>query len=310
MNILRYRKWLYLFSLILLAGGVAATMVYGIPLGVDFTGGTIVEITNIKLQITNDEERKQVGDLVYTSTGERGTVQRAGMGQWLIKSSPLPEGKVEDLRRALSDQGFQVSRITTVGPVVSRALTERALLALVLAALLIIGYLAYAFRGVAGTISSWRFGLTAIIAMLHDVAVVLGIFALLRAFKGPTFEVNSEFIAAMLTVIGFSIHDTIVVFDRIRENLLKGKLQMGAGIGEYLEAVSNTSLNQTLIRSFNTSLTTLLALFALLLFGGPSVRGFATALFTGILTGTYSSIFVAAPLLVDWQYWRERREKR
>src|SRR6185436_17724194 len=162
----------------------------------------------------------------------------------------------------------------------------------------IILYIAYAFRKVARPITSWQFGVAAIVALLHDLLVVLGVFSLLGHFKG--IEIDSLFVTAMLTVLGFSVHDTILVFDRIRENLRVYSSQP-------LDFVVNHSISQTIVRSLNTSVTVLLVLLALLLFGGESIKYFVLALFIGIITGTYSSIFVASPILVIWQRWRMRK---
>jgi preprotein translocase subunit SecF len=169
---------------------------------------------------------------------------------------------------------------------------------LILVSLGIVFYIAYAFRKVARPITSWQFGVAAIIALVHDLLIVLGIFSLLGHFHGV--EIDSLFVTAMLTVLGFSIHDTIVVFDRVRENL---KIYAGQSI----EFVVNHSITQTLVRSLNTSLTVLFVLLALLLFGGETIRYFVLALFIGIIAGTYSSIFVAAPILVLWQQWKQRK---
>ncbi|MBI3261295.1 protein translocase subunit SecF [Candidatus Berkelbacteria bacterium] len=339
MTILKHRRWLYLLSLLTLGGGVAAIAIFGVPKGIDFTGGTVVEvkcqITNIQLPITNEcpksteELKKQIEGMVYTTGLELKSLQPVSTTQALLKFKPLDASQLTKLQDSILHPPsepredklrlYSILRVETVGPAVSAALTKRAFLAVGLASLALIGYIAYAFRGLRAPLSPWRFGTTAVIAMVHDVGVVLGIFALLARFKGHVFEANSEFVAALLTVIGFSIHDTIVVFDRIRENTLRqgfGRQDDGGGlaprsfseVGEWFERIADFSLSQTLVRSITTSLTTLLSLLALVVFGGPSIVAFASALFIGILTGTYSSIFVATPLLVDWQYAIARRK--
>ncbi len=191
---------------------------------------------------------------------------------------------------------FQETRFDSVGPVVGKELTRNAFYQLILVSLGIVLYLAYAFRRVPRPVTSWRFGWSAIVALIHDLLVVLGVFSLLGHFKGV--EIDSMFVTAMLTVLGFSVHDTIVVFDRIRENL---KVYAGQSI----EFVVNHSIAQTIVRSLNTSLTVLFVLLALLLFGGETIRWFVFALFIGVIVGTYSSIFIASPVLVLWQRWKK-----
>lgn len=177
----------------------------------------------------------------------------------------------------------------------------RAIFAVILASVMIVLYIAFAFRRVPRHIGKWRFGLTAIIALVHDLGIMLGVYVYLGAFVGV--EIDSLFITALLTILGFSVHDTIVVFDRIREKL---KYQ---GKDESFEEIANQALNETLGRSINTSFSVLLTLLALFFFGSESIRYFVLSLLIGILSGTYSSIFVATPLLVDWQNWVKNKKK-
>ncbi len=180
----------------------------------------------------------------------------------------------------------------TIGPVIGQETTTNAVMSLGLASLAIILYIAYAFREIPKPYSPWKFGISAVIALLHDVLVVVGVFSLLGHFYNV--QVDSLFVTALLTVVGFSVHDTIVVFDRIRENLRKSP-------GQPFAEIVNHSLLETLARSLSTSFTVLLTLLALLLFGGETIRWFVVALFIGVFSGTYSSIFNAAPLLVLWE---------
>jgi preprotein translocase subunit SecF len=209
-------------------------------------------------------------------------------------------GKIkETLKTKIGD--VTEKRFETVGPIVSKDLTQKAIWAVILASIGIILYIAFAFRTVPKPANSFRFGLCAVFALIHDLAFVTGAFAILGHFIG--YEIDSLFITALLTVMGFSVHDTIVVFDRIRENLrLSPDLSF--------EEVTNKSVVQTLDRSINTSLTVLLTLSSLFFFGGESIKHFILALLIGILIGTYSSIFNASPLLVSWQGWIEKRKAR
>lgn len=193
------------------------------------------------------------------------------------------------------------TQFETIGPAIGEETTANAIKAVIFASILIILYITWSFRSVPKPASSLRFGVCAIIALIHDILVVVGIFAILGRFFSV--EVDSLFVTALLTVIGFSVHDTIVVFDRIRENL---KRMAGVPFSQ----IVNESILQTLDRSLNTSLTVILVLFALLLFGGETIRWFVVALLIGIISGTYSSIFNASPLLVLWHELAEKRKKK
>lgn len=191
----------------------------------------------------------------------------------------------------------KIIRSETVGPVIGRETTANAIKSVGLASLAIVLYITYAFRGIPKPYSSWKFGVAAVVALLHDVLVVVGIFSLLGHFYHV--EIDALFVTALLTVIGFSVHDTIVVFDRIRENLSR------MGTKPSFSEVVNASIKQTLGRSIMTSLTVLITLLSLIIFGGESIRWFVVALFIGVFSGTYSSIFNAAPLLVLWEEKRK-----
>ena len=193
---------------------------------------------------------------------------------------------------------FTETEYTSIGPVIGQELEKSAFWQLLFVSLGIIFYIGYAFRKVTKPVTSWRFGGAAVIALFHDLLFVLGVFSILGHFWGV--EVDSLFVTAMLTVLGFSVHDTIVVFDRIRENL---RLYPGHSI----DYVVNHSIAQTLVRSLNTSLTVLFVLLSLLLFGGDTIKYFVLTLFIGIIVGTYSSIFIASPVLVLWQKWKTKQ---
>jgi preprotein translocase subunit SecF len=186
-------------------------------------------------------------------------------------------------------------RYDSVGPSIGVELKRKAISAIFWVLIAIVIYISIAFSKVSKPVASWKFGLSALIAMFHDVIITVGVFAILGKYFGV--EINTPFVAATLTVLGYSVHDTIVVFDRIRENLPKSDQ-------DFIGTV-NSSLNQTLIRSLNTSLTVLLTLIAIIIFGGASIRSFALALTIGIFIGTYSSIFVASPLLVVWEKFKK-----
>ena len=201
--------------------------------------------------------------------------------------------KNQVLAKALEQKiNIKEKSFDTLGPIIGEETTNNAFKAIGLAILAITLYIAFAFRTVSKPVSSWKFGISAIIALVHDVVIVVGTFSLLGVMFGV--EVDVLFITAVLTIMGFSVHDTIVVFDRIRENLIKNVRN------HTFEEVVNQSFNETLARSLNTSLTVVLVLFALLLFGGASIKWFIVAFLVGIITGTYSSIFIASAVLVEW----------
>ena len=295
MNLIKYKNWFFTLSLVVIMPGIFALFVWGLKLGIDFAGGTLweiefsdKEISTQTLQTFLEEENVKVTQV--TKTGQQ---------TMLVKMFTTDDEEIVKIKQNVGKNvgEYQDLRLETVGPTVSRELTQKAFAAVSLSILAILAYITWAFRKIPKPTSSLSFGICTIIALVHDVIVVVGIFSILGHFL--KIEIDSLFITALLTVIGFSVHDTIVVFDRIRENLIK-----------YSEApfeqVVNHSLVQTLGRSLNTSLTAVFVLAALFLFGGQSIKNFVLALLVGIISGTYSSIFNAAPLLVVWQNLRKK----
>jgi len=225
---------------------------------------------------------------------EVGQITLSGENSFIIRTKPLEQEKIKGITKSLKDkyESVEERRVEFVGPIISKELQNKAFIALSLASIAIVLYIAFSFRKVPKPASSLRFGICAIVALLHDVLLVVGIFAILGKFLRV--EVDSLFVTALLTIIGFSVHDTIVVFDRIRENLIKN-------MGKKFTEIANVSVVQTLARSLNTSLTVVFVLTALLLFGGETIKWFVVALLIGIISGTYSSIFNATALLVWWE---------
>jgi preprotein translocase subunit SecF len=299
-DIIKYKKYYFIFSFLLIIPGLISLFLYGLNLSIDFTGGS-----RIALQFPQAVNQKAVEDTraAFTREGiEVATIQRSDNAVFL-RTEEIDEKENAKVISELSKKykGLTQQEFVTIGPTVGRETALRAIQAIVASSVLIVAYIAWSFRKVPKPTSSWRFGVGAVVALLHDVLVLLGIFSLLGYFYGV--EIDSLFITAVLTVIGFSVHDTIVVFDRIRENLLREA-------GQPFAKVVNDAILQTLNRSLNTSFTALLVLLALLLFGGESTRWFVLALFIGIASGTYSSIFNAAPLLVVWDEWDKKRKKK
>lgn len=281
MNLMKYKVFYFVFSLILIIPGSYFLLTSGLRLGIDFTGGTLLEYRFEKS--VSAEELKKYGQVTPTS-----------LNTFIIKSKPLTEQETTGIKKELEEKYGKTEerRRESVGPLIGKELSQKAFYALVFASIAIVLYVAFSFRKVPKPASPWRFGICAIAALLHDVLLVAGVFAILGKFLQV--EVDSLFVTAILTVIGFSVHDTIVVFDRIRENLLKN-------IGRKFSEVVNLAVVQTLGRSLNTSLTVVFVLLALFLFGGESIKWFVVALLIGIISGTYSSIFNATALLVWWE---------
>jgi preprotein translocase subunit SecF len=289
------RRYLYFgISLLVIIPGMLALIGWGLPLAIDFRGGSLLDI---RFNTGAVPQPAQVSEL-YTANGFNDSiVQTTGNNGLIIRSSEMTDAQRNQLVSAMEtafNATITVNRFESVGPSVGQEVAKRAAGAVGLAALGILAYIMYAFRGVS---HAYRYGVAAIIAMLHDVAVVVGVEAILAHFL--KWEVDSLFLTALLTVIGFSVHDTIVVFDRIRENLnIYRRLPY--------ETVVNHSIVQTLVRSINTQLTVMLTLLTLVLFGGLTIQHFVVTLLVGVFSGTYSSIFNASPILVVWENreWR------
>src|SRR3989344_423004 len=299
LNIVKYYKFWFWVSAILLVAGIVSLVMFGLKPGIDFTGGALTQI-----QFSQDVPQSSDIQKVLADTGfPEAQIQSVNNTEVLIRTAPQDQEQHVKFMTALSDKFGTVteSQFTSIGPVIGKELRSQAFVQLILVSLGIIFYIAYAFRKVSRPVSSWRFGIAAVIALIHDLFIVLGAFSILGHFKGV--EVDSLFVTAMLTVLGFSVHDTIVVFDRIRENLR-------VRAGQSLPEIVNNSINQTLVRSINTSLTVVFVLLSLFLFGGESIHYFVLALLIGIIAGTYSSIFIASPILIIWHNWEMRRSAR
>ncbi|MBI2328015.1 protein translocase subunit SecF [Candidatus Curtissbacteria bacterium] len=292
MNLIKYQNWFFAFSLLLIIPGIMAFFLWGLKLGIDFSGGTLWEI-GFESKISAN----QVKELFTEKNVEIASAANTSDQSVIVRMKVTDEEKINELKGKLAESFSKTYdiRLETVGPTISKELTRNALLAVAISILGIMLYVTWAFRKLPKPASSIAFGVCTVVALVHDVVVVVGIFAILGHFFAV--EIDSLFITALLTVLGFSVHDTIVVFDRIRENLAKHD-------DFSFSEVVNYSIVQTLGRSMNTSLTVVFVLLALLLFGGQSIKTFVLALLIGVVSGTYSSIFNAAPLLVVWQKFR------
>ncbi len=303
LNIIGYRRVWYIVSGTLLLVSLAMFALWGLKLGIDFTGGSLVEITfqgnRPSLDAISAAVPTDLGKTAIAPVGDQGVSLR-------LKS--LSEDDHQKLLAALNkvfpgangQSNIREDQFTSIGPTIGAELGAKSLWAIGTVLLAIVCYIAFAFRKVSRPVASWQYGVAAIIALFHDVFLPTGVFVALGKFAGV--EIDTLFITAILTVLGFSVHDTIVVFDRIRENLLHST--------DSFPVVVNRSVNETMARSINTSLTTLLVLLTTFVLGGASVRFFVLTLILGIVFGTYSSIFIASPLLVSWYSFTQKRRAK
>lgn len=292
----RRKLWLSISS-VLVAASIAFLFIWGLNFGLDFTGGSLMEVKFAGGQPSVTAIQAELADLNISNVVIQPTADTM-----ILRFQESDEDTHQAVLGALkklpeAQSGLEESRFEAIGPSIGQELRGKAFWLAVMVLLVIIVYVGFAFQRVSKPVASWKYGMIAIVALFHDVLITMGVFSVLGHFYGV--EVNAAFVVAILTVLGYSVNDTIVVFDRTRENLPKSATS-------FAETV-NTSINQTFIRSINTVITTLLALIAVLLFGGDSIKEFVLALIVGIFSGAYSSIFVASPLLVVWERWQHRQ---
>ena len=301
MFVVKNRNMFFAFTGLLILASIFSVAVFGLKLGTDFTGGTLAEVTYPSARPAPQliHEALDGSGLVGYSLRENGTNGYA-----------LRAGNLSDIQRAALPELLSggdayrgtITQQSEVGPTIGVELRNKSLVAMAVVLLCIMLFIAFAFRHVSEPISSWTYGLIAIVTLVHDVIIPLGFFAVLGHFVGA--QVDTLFVTALLTILGFSIHDTIVVFDRTRENL---HINHEKGRREDFAETAGRSLSQTIVRSINTSLTVVISLTTLYFFGPESTRVFALTLLVGIVAGTYSSIFFATPLLVTWEKWRRKK---
>jgi preprotein translocase subunit SecF len=291
MNIIKHRNIFFTLAGLLLALSIISVSVFGLKFGVDFTGGSVLEISGTTATMS------QISDAL--STREHTSVTDLGNHSFRITTSVIDQVSKDTIIASLATitgDTFTENKFVTIGPSVGSEIRYKAILCIIIIAIALVLFIAYAFRNVARPVSSWAYGLITLVVLLHDVLIPSGIFALLGH------EVTPLFIIGILTILGVSVNDTIVVFDRIRENL---KLT-GKNTGDFA-ALINTSIKQTFVRSLLTATTVLLALLALWIWGPVATRDLALVMFLGMFFGTYSSIFLASPLLVVYNNWQNRK---
>ena len=333
-KIIQKRKIWLSFSGAMVVLSIIFLALWGLNFGIDFTGGSLLEVEFKDRPAVNEIQAAlqdlNLGSSIIQPIGDRGMILRfqdiseATHQEVMHRLRDLVAGsEVEESGEYSADNSAEIElnstssdftgeveadneaalglveelRFDSVGPTIGEELKRKSITAIVIVLVAIVLYIAWVFRKVSKPVASWKYGISAIIALFHDVMITLGVFAVLGEFFAV--EINAAFVAAILTVLGYSVNDTIVVFDRVRENLPKSD--------EDFEGTVNISVNQTIKRSINTSVTTLLVLLSILFFGGGSIRDFVLALSIGVFVGTYSSIFLASPVLVVWESLMRRK---
>lgn len=310
MSIIPNRKIWFIFSGTLVVLSVAALLFWGLKFGIDFTGGSLLEI-----KFSGAVPERVELESVFTEAGLPAPgIQRSAEGSVVFRFAPITEDQHQEIIGKMNERftagapidksgageettAIEEVRFDSIGPAIGKELWQKSIVAIILVTLVVLVYIAWSFRKVARPVPAWVYGVIVVLTFIHDTIIPLGVFAWLGKFQDV--EIGGPFIAAVLTILGYSINDTIVVLDRVRENLKRMK-------GSFEEVVE-ASVHQTIVRSLNTTFTTMLALAAILVFGGPTLQTFALALLIGIFFGAYSSIFIASPLLVVWYHFKRGR---
>ena len=299
MFIVKHRKIFYTLSGILVVGAILSLFIFGLKPSIDFTGGSLIDVsfsgnTPSIAEVSGVLNNLQFGDASIRPSGDG----------FILRLKEISQTENDSIIQGLSMAGKYSpveKTFSNIGPVLGKEALQKAWISIVLVLLAIVLFVAFAFRKVSRPVSSWIYGLVTVLALLHDVIVPTGIFSLLGHFYG--FEADTLFVTALLVILGFSVHDTIVVFDRIRENLHKNE---NYGNKKDFETIVGESINETFVRSINTSLTVLLAIFDLYIFGPSTIKDFTLVLLVGIFVGTYSSIFIGSTLLVTINDWKNK----
>lgn len=299
MWVINNRKLFYSFSGILVIASIVSLLIWGLNPGIDFSGGTLIDASYATSRPAQADLEQALHAIDPTAS-----FRPSGESEYIIRMKAIDETVHAQVKDALTLNGtfnMQEKTFDSIGPVLGKEALRKAYVSIALVILGIVLYITFAFRKVSEPVSSWKYGFVAIAALVHDVIIPTGVFSVLGHLYG--YEVDTLFVTALLVILGFSVHDTIVVFDRVRENLKRG------GHGKPFSEIVGESISQTFTRSINTSLTTLIALVVLYFVGGASTQHFALALIVGIAAGTYSSIFIGSPLLVTLEKWQKGKGK-
>lgn len=295
---LKYRNYFYALSLLLIIVSIISFWQLGLKYGIDFKGGSLMEIEFTDTAPEHGAVREafsefNLGEIVIQGVGAKGL---------MLRFAEIDEAMHQSILNKLKESGaIEELRFESVGPLIGKETRGKSLWAILLVIIMILAYVAWAFRRISFPVQSWKYGVIADVALLHDILITVGVFSILGYFLN--IEIGVPFVAALLTILGYSVNDTIVVFDRIRENVAKAASSFDFG------EIIDRSVNETYVRSLNTSLTTLFVLFAIYLFGGETIKYFALALIIGITVGTYSSIFIASPLLFSWAMLKSKKAR-
>ena len=294
MSLLRPAKFFLTLSAALSCMGLVLFVVPGPVLSIDFTGGTLIELA-LPDEATKEALHSALGAFPGETPIGNTAISRTKDSSFLVRMRDLSNEEHLTLVGHLENEFGSITerQFTTIGPTVGATLKKRAVWALVIASIAIVCYIAFAFRKIPRKLSPWRFGIVAVITLLHDILITIGVFVVISHVT--SFEFDTLFVTALLTILGYSVNDTIVIFDRIRDNLANQER------GEEFAVIAERSLHQSIPRSINTSVSTLIMLFSLFFLGSESVRWFVLTLIVGAIIGTYSSIFLATPLLVHWR---------
>ena len=301
MIIIKHRTLFFALTGALVASALIALAIFGLKFSIDFTGGTLVQVTYPSGRPPAPALQKSLDSAGFSNY----SLREANTNDYVLRAGNMSTGMRAALPETLSARGKYPATIDSqneIGPTIGAELRSKAIISIVVVMLCILLFIAFAFRKVSKPISSWVYGLVALVTLVHDVIIPVGFFALLGHYAGAA--VDTLFVTAVLTVLGFSVHDTIVVFDRVRENL---RVNHEKGKKEDFADTAGRSLNQTFVRSINTSLTVVFTLLVLFFIGPASTRDFALTLLVGIVAGTYSSIFLATPLLVSIERYRRKK---
>ncbi|MFO0718718.1 MAG: protein translocase subunit SecF [Candidatus Paceibacterota bacterium] len=304
MFVAKYRKIFFIISSLLVIGSIAMMAVFGFNFGIDFKGGSLLEVSygNVARpsleSVQTNIDKLELGGY---------SVRPSGTDRFVVRTREINPKEKAELLSALSVDGKTLpkeERFNSIGPVVGNELKNKAFVAIAVVILAIVCFVTFAFRKVSKPVSSWKYGFVTILALVHDVIVPTGVFILFSHYHGG--EIDLLFVTAILAILGYSVHDTIVVFDRVRENL---RINNDSRNNEDFEITVGKSVSQTFGRSINTSLTIFLVLVALYFIGGATTKNFAFVLLVGVIAGTYSSIFIASPLLISIQKFGSRKAK-
>ncbi len=307
MFIVKHRRIFYTFSLLLVAASIAALCTWGMSFGIDFTGGSSVQFQYANGRPSIAAVESEINSLTFTPSikGEYSLVP-SGTDSYTLDLRTITDTERSLLTGVLSSDASNtptISQFSSIGPVLGQEAASKSIMAIILVILCIVLFITFAFRKVSEPVSSWKYGMVSIIALCHDIIIPTGVFIVLGHFL-PGYQIDTLFVTAILVILGFSIHDTIVVFDRVRENL---KNNHSVKNPKPFDEVVGASISQTFVRSINTSLTTLLAILVVYLVGPVATQHFALALLVGIFFGTYSSIFIGSNLLVTLQKMQEKK---